>query len=50
VKLDRFMVLPFVTLVVLSTPLRGIEAQNRIDTWTTDILLHCLKIAADASG
>jgi Two component regulator propeller len=35
-KLVRFAPLFFVIMIVLLTPLLSIDAQNRIDTWTTD--------------
>jgi ligand-binding sensor domain-containing protein/signal transduction histidine kinase len=35
-KLASFIPLFFVTPIVLLTPLLNIQAQNRIDTWTTD--------------
>src|SRR5262245_40465462 len=36
IKLARFITLSFVKLVFLLIPLISVEAQNRIDTWTTD--------------
>ena len=35
-KFGRFILLFFVGMVVLLTPLLSVNAQNRIDTWTTD--------------